>query len=162
MCATIESFILRGRSSGSLCFIVQWIYFRGMDFAANCVEHHVLVFGHSYVRRIGAFCCACGLVNLGLPSLYHIQLVGIFGATSQALELWAASIVNFKLELIIVDLGGKELAHSTCSVNELAAELLLHCGMLVYISDISAAGFRALCSTIHSTVSGFGISIWQR
>lgn len=99
---------------------------QGMDFAANCVEHRVLVFGHSYVKRISAFCRARGLVNLGLPSMYHIQMVGLPGATSQAFELWAASIVNIKPELILVDLGGNDIARSDLPVNELAAELLLH------------------------------------
>lgn len=113
-----------------LCFLcfdsVQWIYIQGMDFAANCVEHRVLIFGHSYVKRIGSFCRARGLANLGLPPMYHVELVGLSGATSQAFELWAASIVNFKPELLIVDLGGNDVARSSCPVNELAAELLLH------------------------------------
>lgn len=34
--------------------------------------------------------------------------------------------MNFKPELILVDLGGNDIARSNLPVNELAAELLLH------------------------------------
>lgn len=81
-----------------------------MDFSANCVEHRVLIFGHSYVKRLDAFCHARGWNNLGIPSVYNIQLISLSGATVQAFELWAHRIIGFQPELIIVDLGGNDVA----------------------------------------------------
>lgn len=92
----------------------------------NVWSTNVLVCRHSYVKRLSAFCHARGSDNLGLPSLYHIQLVGLPGAASQTFESWAVSIVDFKPKLIIVDLGDNDVACSSCPVAELAAELLLH------------------------------------
>lgn len=97
-----------------------------MDFTPNCVEHRVLIFGHSYVKRLSTFCCAHGWINLGLPSMYNIQMVGLSGAPVQAFAAWAHGIIGFKLEFIIVDLGGNDVAHPTDHIDIMVAELFVH------------------------------------
>lgn len=97
-----------------------------MDFAANCSEHRVLIFGHSYVKRLSAFCRSHGWRNLGLPAFYNVQLIGLPGATVQSFEVWAHRIISFRPELIIVDIGGNDVARPMAPIDEIVAELLLH------------------------------------
>lgn len=99
-----------------------------MDCSRNCVQHHVLVFSHSYVRHLATYCRAHGLrnLNLGFPKFYFIKLVGLPGATIHAFETWNERIVRFQPELIIIDLGGNDVARPAVSLDEEAAEMLMY------------------------------------
>lgn len=45
---------------------------------------------------------------------------------AQAFEVWAQRVVGFQPELIIVDLGGYDVACPSAPIDEIAAELLVH------------------------------------
>lgn len=90
------------------------------------MDHRIVIFGHSYVRRFGLYCRSRGIANFGFPDWYFIQLIGLSGAKVDAFEAWALHISALLPELIIVDLGGNDLTDPSINITERSAELLLH------------------------------------
>lgn len=97
-----------------------------MDYSVVMHVHKILMFGHSYVRHLGLYCCARGLYNFGLPDWYDIDLIGISGAKVSAFEAWASRIVDALPGLLIIDIGGNDLSSSEVPETEVAADLLLY------------------------------------
>lgn len=108
----------------SLGFFDLWL--EGMALMAPPVAHRIVIFSHSYVRRLGLHCHSQGCYNMGFPDWYDINLIGLLGATVQAFEAWAARIVALQPELIIVDISGNEMSNPNVVCAEVAVDLFLH------------------------------------
>ena len=102
---------------------------------------HILVVGHSLVRRLEQFSVEQNLYNLNLdPSRFRISFLGIGGLTIKNAIWHVNAIEELKPNAVILDLGTNDLDNReepdagfvAADIVEFANELLLHT-KLVYI-----------------------------